>query len=557
MATIFGNSLYFGDNLDVLRENIDDESVDLVYLDPPFNSNSSYNILFKEHSGKPADAQIHAFGDSWTWSIEAQKTYHSLTTSNQTPGNVADAIGAMRGLLGHSDMLAYLVMMTPRLLELRRVLKPTGSLYLHCDPTASHDLKIMLDAIFGPVVFRNEIIWKRYGAHSNSRGFGAIHDVILYYGKSRNVVLNKQYEPHSADYVAKRYRMADPDGRRFREQTLVNPAVRPNLQYDYTALDGVTYTCPANGWKYSHERMRELDSQDRLIYPTKPGGLLRLKNYLDEMAGMPVQDLWTDVGYIGSTSPERTPYPTQKPLALLERIIQASSNSGDVVLDPFCGCGTAVDAAQKLDRRWIGIDIAYPAIEIIQQRLVDQYGPHIAATYQTLGIPKDIGSATALFNRDAFEFERWVVLKLMHAQSNNKQIGDKGVDGTIRFTTGQDAEDKILISVKGGAHVGPAMVRDLVGTVQNHSAAMGVFVCLTNPTKGMNEGAASAGLYTYPGNNQPYPKVQIITIEALLSGRRPDLPPIIMPITNEGKMPAVKAKNPKTKKAVGLESQAS
>lgn len=289
------NQLYYGDNLDVLRKYIKDESVDLVYLDPPFNSNRNYSVIFNKHDVAEDEnkAQIQAFEDTWHWTHATQQQYDEFVA--HAPMAVANALTAYRLLLGENDAMAYLVNMAPRLLELHRVLKPTGSLYLHCDPTMSHYLKVLLDAVFGAENFRSEIIWKRYGAHSNSKGFGAIHDVILFYAKSSSAKFSKQYEPHAEEYVEKRYRHSGPDGRLFREQTLVNPAVRPNLQYPHTARNGVTYPHPANGWKYTPGRMRELDEQDRLLYPTKSSGFPRLKNYLDEMKGMPVQDLWVDV----------------------------------------------------------------------------------------------------------------------------------------------------------------------------------------------------------------------------------------------------------------------
>ena len=285
------NRLFYGDNLDVLRDNIASESVDLVYLDPPFNSNRNYSVLFKEKSGDDSQAQMEAFDDTWTWTHESEALYMELMQDNSTPNKVRDALEAMRRLLGDNDVLAYMVMMCARLIELHRVLKPTGSLYLHCDPTASHYLKIILDAIFGAENFRSEIIWKRYGAHSNSRGYGAIHDILLYYSKGRTVTFNKQFQPYDDAYVAARFRFQDPDGRRWSEQNLANPALRPNLQYDFAAKNGITYKSPANGWKFTKERMQRLDDEGRLHYPRKSDGRLRLKDYLDEREGMPVQDL--------------------------------------------------------------------------------------------------------------------------------------------------------------------------------------------------------------------------------------------------------------------------
>ena len=360
------NLLYYGDNLDVLRRHVKDATVDLVYLDPPFNSNADYNVLFGHADGTQAAAQIKAFGDTWRWDQAAAASFQTTVTSG---GDVASALAAFQTLLGPSNMLAYLSMMAPRLVELRRVLKLTGSLYLHCDPTASHYLKLLLDAVFGPENFRSEIAWRRYGAHNDSKGYGRVHDTILFYSRGKAPYFNKQHRAYDDAYIAKRFRYVDADGRRWREQNLASPNPRPNLTYSFTAKNGDTYPPPRNGWKYDHERLEELDAQDRLGYPLRPDGKLRLKNYLDEMPGVPVQDMWTDVGAIGATSPERLGYPTQKPLALLERIIESSCPANGVVLDPFCGCGTTISAAETLRRSWLGIDVTYLAISLIKSRL--------------------------------------------------------------------------------------------------------------------------------------------------------------------------------------------
>ena len=360
------NALFYGDNLDVLRRYVADESIDLVYLDPPFNSNANYNVLFGHADGTQAAAQIKAFGDTWRWDQAAATAFQDTVVKG---GDVAQALTAFQTLLGPSTMLAYLAMMAPRVVELRRALKPTGSLYLHCDPTASHYLKLLLDSIFEPVNFRAEIIWRRYGAHNDSKGYGRVHDVILFYSKSPALYFEKQHEAYSTEYVADRFRFADPDGRRWSEQNLASPNPRPNLTYPFTAKNGVTYSPPPNGWKYTVDRMRELDDQNRLHYPAKSAGRLRLKNYLDEMPGVPVQDMWNDIGSIGGTSPERLGYPTQKPEALLDRIILASCPPNGVVLDPFCGCGTTIASAERLKRKWIGIDLTALAISLIKSRL--------------------------------------------------------------------------------------------------------------------------------------------------------------------------------------------
>lgn len=309
------NALYYGDNLVVLRESIATESVDLIYLDPPFNSQATYNLLFRSPAGQRSQSQIEAFEDTWHWGQEAEIAFDQVMRSGNT--DTADMLRAVRSFLGDNDMMAYLGMMAIRLLELHRVLKPTGSLYLHCDPTASHYLKIMLDSIFGKEKFGSEIVWKRYGAHSNSNMYGAVHDILLFYKKGAVCTFNKQYASYDEDYIKERFKFTDPDGRRWAEQNLGNPAVRPNLMYPFTAKNGVTYVPPSNGWKYTPDRMAALDAENRLHYPKKQDGRLRLKSYQDELQGVQLQDVWTDLVTIGGTSSERLGYPTQKPLGLL------------------------------------------------------------------------------------------------------------------------------------------------------------------------------------------------------------------------------------------------
>jgi len=517
------NTLYYGDNLDVLRQHIGTESVDLIYLDPPFNSNRSYNVLFKAHSGQESQAQIEAFDDSWHWSQQTEAQYAALVAGG-APIRVSEAIEAMQTLLGPNDVLAYLVMMTARLVELHRVLKPTGSLYLHCDPTASHYLKIVLDAIFGPVNFTNEIIWQRTAVKGDARRkFGSVHDVILVYGKSAAYPFFPIYKVKDEDYLG-RFRLDDGDGRGpYRIAPLDSPNPRPNLTYEYKG-----YPPPAKGWRVSRELMEQLDEDGLLIFPKTATGRIGRKHYLSEQAGAKVTDVWTDIPPIQASSAERLGYPTQKPLPLLERIIMASSREGDVVLDPFCGCGTAVDAAQKLHRAWIGIDITYLAIDLIRKRLRHSYGPEIETTYEVHGIPTDVQGAEALFNENPFDFERWAV-SLVNGQPNEKQVGDKGIDGRIRFYADKDKFGTAIVSVKGGKQVNPAMMQALRGALDQHKADMGVLVMLARPTKGMIEVADHSGTYTVPMTGASYPRVQIVTVAELLAGKRPKMPTAILP----------------------------
>jgi site-specific DNA-methyltransferase (adenine-specific) len=508
------NQLYYGDNLRVLRESIATGSVDLTYLDPPFNSKRDYNLLFKSPKGHQSEAQITAFKDSWHWGQQAENEFHELLHQPNTA--VAEMMRALRSFLGENDMMAYLTMMANRLLELHRVLKPTGSLYLHCDPTASHYLKIVLDGVFGKLHFKSELIWKRYGAHSNSNAYGAVHDVLLFYTKSGSFTFNKQYEPHDEGYVRERFKYADPDGRRWAEQNLGNPAVRPNLMYAFTAKNGITYAHPNNGWKYTREKMQQLDNENRLHYPQKEGGRLRLKSYQDELQGIQLQDVWTDLVAIGGTSPERLGYPTQKPLALLERIIRTSSNEGDVVLDPFCGCGTAVHAAQKLNRPWVGIDITHLAITLIEKRLKDAFGAK--CKFEVHGTPKDLDAARDLAGRDKYQFQWWAV-SLVDAQpyQGKKKGADGGIDG-LKFFYDVDSKDaqKIVVSVKGG-NLKADDVRALNHVREREKAEIAVFLSLNEPTAGMRADASSAGFYV-SANGRRFPRIQLLTVNGLLSG---------------------------------------
>jgi len=361
------NHLYYGDNLVVLRESIPAESVDLICLDPPFNSKRDYNLLFKSPKGQQSEAQIEAFKDSWHWGDQAEGEFDEILHQGNT--DVAEMMKAMRSFLGENDMMAYLTMMANRLLELHRVLKPTGSLYLHCDPTASHYLKILTDAVFGKEYFKNEISWQRALVKGDARRkYGTLHDIIFYYTKSRDYILSIPRRPSDQEYLS-RFDLDDNDGKgQYHSAPLDSPNPRPNLTYEYRG-----YSPPGKGWRVSLAEMKRLDSQDRLIFPKSKNGRIRRKLYLSDAPGPPIGDTWTDILGLGAGQDERLGYPTQKPLALLERIIAASSNEGDVVLDPFCGCGTAVQAAEKLKRKWIGIDITCLAIGLIEKRLKDAF----------------------------------------------------------------------------------------------------------------------------------------------------------------------------------------
>lgn len=499
------NHLYYGDNLRVLRDSIADDSVDLIYLDPPFNSNASYNVLFRGPQGNESTAQIEAFDDTWHWTDAAEEAYGEVLRSGSA---CAEMLRAMRNFLGENDMMAYLTMMAVRLIELHRVLKPTGSLYLHCDPTASHYLKILLDAVFGARQFINEICWLRANAHNfKTRYWPRQHDTLLFYAKGKTLHLDPQYMPYGKAQL-KRYKQ-DAEGRYFTGQDLTVSLVRPRRQFEWR---GVTPP-PHRSWGASKEQLEKWLTEGRILLRKdgKPrmDGLVK---YLDEMKGKQVGTIWTDIDRIKNTAEERLGYPTQKPVALLERIINASSNPGDVVLDPFCGCGTTVHAAEKLGRNWIGIDVTHLAIGLIEKRLRDAF-PKVR--FETHGTPQDIGGARALADADKHEFEKWA-LSLIDATPGNQ--GKKGADGGLDGNRYFGKTNRAVVSVKGGKNVGVGMVRDLDSVVNRTGADVGILLTLTPPTRNMVSEAAAAGQFELDGF-APVPRIQIVTIEDALNLR--------------------------------------
>jgi site-specific DNA-methyltransferase (adenine-specific) len=515
------NTLFYGDNLPILREHIPTEIIDLVYLDPPFNSNRSYNVLFKDESGISSEAQLTAFDDTWHWGQMTEETYQELVTN--APNQIAQMISALRDFIGTNQMMAYLVMMTARLVELQRVLKPTGSLYLHCDPTASHYLKMILDTVFGPQNFRNEIVWKRTSGHNDAVGYGSVHDTILFYTRSGSSVWNDVYQPYEEKYTDDYYRYQDPDGRRWMSDNL-SAAGLSGGGYEYE-WKGITRL-----WRCPKETMERLDKEGKIFY-TK-NGIARRKRYLDEAKGLLAQDIWADLEPLRSWHNERLGYPTQKPLALLERIIQASSNEGDVVLDPFCGCGTAIAAAQKLNRKWIGIDITHLAIALQKYRMKDMFGLTARDDYDIIGEPVSVDSARQLASEDRYQFQWWA-LSLVKAKpiggdkesKAGKKGADQGIDGVINFVDDPKGKlSSVMVQVKSGK-VKAGDIRDLRGTVEREGAAIGVFITLESPSSDMAKEAITAGFYHSDVWNQNYPKIQILTVEQLLEGNTIQMPP--------------------------------
>jgi len=537
------NKLFYGDNLDVLRDQIASESVDLIYLDPPFNSNANYNILFKSKTGDRSDAQIEAFEDTWHWNDKAEQAFDEVARSGNT--KAFDLLNAMRGFLGDNDMMAYLAMMAVRLLELHRVLKPTGSLYLHCDPTASHYLKLLLDGVFGPAGYRTELSWKRSSAHSDAKQgrtqYGNIRDVIFFYSKGPVYTWNWLFTNYDKAYTDTAYRLTDPDGRRYRRDNLT--AAKPGGDVSYLwpvkrAIGGQweadldnEFQSPLEGWEYkqvppynrrfwaySKDNLRLFAQAGRLAYASS--GMPEYKRYLDEMPGVPLQNNWDDIPpAIGA---ESLGYPTQKPVALLERIIAASSNEGDVILDPFCGCGTAVHAAQKLGRQWIGIDVTHLAISLIEKRMRDAF-PGIEFTVE--GTPKDLASAQDLAARDKYQFQWWAVSMVDALPFGGKKKGaDGGIDGIIYFKPDGKKTEKALVSVKGGNNLSVTMIRDLHSAMEREKAPIGVFICAGMPTRPMETEAAAVGRFKSEATGRTYPRLQIITLAELFQGKKPDIP---------------------------------
>ena len=512
------NTLYYGDNLEIMRQYVPDESVDLVYLDPPFNSNATYNVLFKERTGEESPAQIKAFTDTWEWTRESERTFEQEIVGNPSASpTVKEMIGAFVNFIGRNAMMAYLVMMTPRLVELHRVLKPTGSIYLHCDSTASHYLKTVMDTTFGIEQFKNEIIWKRSSAHSDAKACGRTHDTILLYAKDRTkFIWRKQFQTYDESYIKSHYRYKTNSGRIYRTDNLTA-----------TGLSGGGYEYEWNGvtriWRSPRSTMESLERDVRIRYTRN--GVAEYIRYLDEMPGVPLQDLWVDLPPINSQSKERLGYPTQKPEALLERMIQASSDKGDVVLDPFCGCGTAVAAAQKLNREWIGIDITHLAVALLKSRLKTGFELVPGKDYEVVGEPVDVGSARALAEQDRFQFQYWA-MSLLEAlpRGDEKKGADRGIDGVVHFVDGPKRKmEKAIVQVKSGKVSSPH-IRDLKGTMEREKAALGLFITLEEPTREMEKEAVSAGFYHSELWQRDYLKVQIHTVGELMEGKAFEMP---------------------------------
>lgn len=506
MGTIETNRLYFGDCLEVMREDIPDESVDLVYLDPPFNSKRLYNAYI-------GGSQWVAFEDTWRW-YEAIEDFHDVARDVE----LADTMEGLRRILGEGANLAYLSYMANRLRECWRVLKPTGSIYLHCDPTMSHYLKVVMDAVFDRK-FRSEIIWKRSHSHNSAKRYGPIHDVILFYTKTHRYKWQDVRQPYDRAYVDRFFKFDDNDGRgRYWTDNLTGSGKRGGATGD--PWRGFSPTAKDRHWMVPPSKLDEMDADDRIYWPATTGAWPKQKRYLAEARGVPLQDTIDDIyglSTMGASRKERLGYPTQKPVALLERFISASSDFGDMVLDPFCGCGTTIHAAQLLGRQWIGIDVCVNACKVIEKRLREHFAD-LWADVEYIGMPKTAEDARELAMLDPFRFERWAVALVDGMEPNRKQRGDKGIDGRGRLPIRKGVFLDVVSQAKAGS-TGPGHVQALNGARQQAGADLGIFTCFEDRvTANMRNAAASAGRF------MDVPRVQIYTIEDYFANRRPQMP---------------------------------
>jgi site-specific DNA-methyltransferase (adenine-specific) len=565
------NALYYGDNLTWLRNHdiFPNDSVDLIYLDPPFNSDADYNVIFNEPSGEQSQAQIKAFDDTWGWDKDAcAVALKELGMAGGKP-EVVDYINwvASRGDGFSKSTAAYLSMMSIRLIELRRVLRQTGSIYLHCDPTASHYLKTIMDTIFGADNFRSELIWRRTGSNSAAKRFGPIHQTIFYYVKSKLAPYYPVALPYTKGYIEDYFTEMDERGR-YRPVLLTGSGIRHGdsgkkwRDYNPTS-SGRHWAIP----DYLNNKFKELTGKNLEEYPflkrfdelddlglihwgkKEGGGVPNYKYYLEDAPGVLCQDIWAyqpgtegcvyglpeqgidqGVKWLSTKDKERLGYQTQKPEGLLDRIIKASSKEGDLILDPFCGCGTTIASAQKLKRCWIGIDVTWLAIDKVEKRLKESYSDKIKKTYFVKGQPVDVASARALAKKNKKEFEIWAISLVEAAQREH----DGGVDGLLSIPESKKNIAKVVVQVKGGENLNPGMVRDLIGTIENEKAAIGLLITLEEPTAGMNELANHSGFYESPIWHKKFPRIQIRTVGQIFDGKFFELP--------WGENPANKAK---------------
>ncbi len=519
------NKLWYGDNLTIMQEHMGKHSVDLIYLDPPFKSDANYNLLYKTMTGKPVPEQVEAFCDTWEMDAQKEAIARSMPVLMREHG-VDDYyvdfwrlwMQALRQTQPH--LLAYLIFMVQRLLHMKSLLRPTGSIYLHCDPTASHYIKVMMDGIFGHENFQNEIIWKRTSAHSSAKRYGPVHDVILFYSAGSKFTWNPTFGNYDPQYIEAFYTHRDQDDRAWRRSDLTGAGVRNGD----TGLPwrGIDVTAKGRHWAYVPATLDALDAAGKIHWPKKAGGMPMLKRYLDEQKGVPLQDVWTDIKPMHNMAADRLGYPTQKPIDLLDRIILSSTDRGDVVFDPFAGCGTAIYSAVKNDRKWIGCDIAILAVKLVREVLTEKYRLVEGKNFEVDGIPTSVEGAQELFDHDPSTFQNWFVERVGGFPMSRKS-GDRGIDGRIYFEVGSGLRE-MMIQVKGGKHVRPTDVRDLRGVLEREpNAELAGFLSIAPPTKAMLSEAAEAGMYEYQGRQ--YPRIQFLTTADVLVDKREFLMP--------------------------------
>ena len=517
------NHLYYGDCLTVMLD-WPSQCVDLIYLDPPFNSNRQYNAIYRDETGRPLPDQVEAFCDMWELDEEREKAIRTMPVLMRDNG-IDDTVAElwrlwMRALRNTQPrLLAYLSYMAERLLIMRRILKPTGSLYLHCDPTASHYVKALLDAVFGHENFRNEIVWKRTGSHNSARRYGPVHETILYYSKTARYLWNDIRIPNE-EYVARRYTYEDAQGRRFYPVSLIAAGTRNGASG--LPWRGIDVTAKGNHWRYTVGRLDELDERGDIYWPPK-GTMPRLKMYADDAKGELLQDWWDDIPPINSQAAERMGYATQKPLALLERIIAASSNPDDVVLDPFCGCATTIEAAHKLGRQWIGIDIAIHAVKrVARVRLADRLGLIEGQDFVIEGVPHTLEGAQDLWRRDKYHFQKWAV-EQVDGFVTTRRTADGGIDGRIYFAVpGQTELQSMVVEVKGGKTVSVTDWRALKGVLSRDEALLAGMVIMEplGGAKARNFSREVMDLEPINILGIEYDRMQILSVGEILEGKR-------------------------------------
>ncbi|MDE2103118.1 MAG: site-specific DNA-methyltransferase [Patescibacteria group bacterium] len=551
------NRLYYGDNLTIMQR-MGKHSVDLIYMDPPFNSKQNYNLMYKTLTGKPVPEQVEAFCDTWEMDAEKERIARSMPVLMREHGvedYYVDFWRLWMNALRHTQphLLAYLIYMVQRLLHMKSILRPTGSIYLHCDPTASHYIKVMMDGIFGHQNFRNEIIWRRTGAHNKSGHWGPVHDVILFYTASNAFVWNNPRQPYMQGHVDEHF---EKDGAGYRTAYYGNVLTGSGLRggesgKPWKGIDpsakGRHWAVPGKLWEDSgldatgmgqHQKLDALydagmititpgqawPMYSRRIRPGEgpaTGDVWAYQPYTEGTVYGSSEGIDADVSWIKPQSNERLGYPTQKPVGLLKRIILASSNPKDIVFDPFCGCGTTIYAAHETEREWIGCDIAILAIKLIKETLLERYRLVEGHNFEIDGIPVSVEQAQTLFEHDPFQFQHWFVERV-GGFPMTKKVADRGIDGRLYFEE-KGALKEVVISVKGGK-IRPTDVRDLRGVLEREpEAEIAGFLSLHEPTKAMVAEAAEAGTYEYNGVH--YPRLQLLTVEQVLVEKKELLTP--------------------------------